>query len=187
MLGQGVPDRFPISSASACMSGWLTFEIPNGRPLAACEQRQPGHPPGMCGGFCVTYKTQSRSDISWPSTVNNGATKPTIQAKTSNQPMRMNKAINRPMRRANSFFSLGQLVQQERDFRVGQFAVGYRAPQGDRESSVRKATHWACLGAGSYPFSRCAAPAKLVRQAPAFVRLWARATRQPGCKCPSFR
>jgi hypothetical protein len=54
-------------------------------------------------------RIRSRPEISWPSTVNSGATRPTIQASTSSSPMRMNIAMNRPMRRASSRFSGGSL------------------------------------------------------------------------------
>jgi hypothetical protein len=41
--------------------------------------------------------------------VNTGSVRPTIHDSTSSRPMRMNIARNRPMRRANSCFSLGSL------------------------------------------------------------------------------
>ena len=41
--------------------------------------------------------------------VNRGATRPTIQASTSSRPMRMNIAMNKPRRRANSCRALGSL------------------------------------------------------------------------------
>ena len=49
------------------------------------------------------------------STVNRGATSPTIQASTSSSPMRMNIAMNRPMRRAHLALRRRQLVDQDGD------------------------------------------------------------------------
>ena len=51
----------------------------------------------------------SLPDTSCPSTVSIGSTRPTIQDKTKSNPMRINIAMNKPMRLAISRFSGGSL------------------------------------------------------------------------------